>query len=544
MPTGIIPRVNEAREFLEIAKDFKDPKEIIREALSNSWDASAKEVTINFNFERIPGTRKKKIMVEIDDDGEGMSSEPREGIDSSEIEGFFNLGDSYKPHGSIGSKGHGTKIYYKSYGITVETWKSGKRILAKTEVNPWSTLNNGTVPSYGYEETDDSLGKGTSIRIDGFQAKQSEFKSLDSLTDYVEWFTVLGAFGHYFGNPKTMTLSLKPADRYSPVTIPFGFKFPDEQLDLSMGTEISCKLFGPNTVNCGETEDGKTIEVNIVGALLGESLRDIVPSTYEHMGLWLSKDFIRIERNNKILEDVTGGQYYYRNLLLFANCQNFDLTANRNNIRTDQEEYDLAVNGIKNFCQDLWNSNFLKSYFQTKRDEEKEKEKEKRERERVSRFSKAAEKRKDRINLYNGRSDLAFRGVNSPPIKEPSSEAETALLLQAMISSGHNGIDFIIGDYNTFSGVDLIVEMTDKEIPTKKWVELVSSLDKLYAWSHPPEGYHIIVCYQKGNVKGEQEFQDGSIGKLVATQGPGRYALIVGSKSIDVYVLREILQAS
>ena len=35
MPTGIRPRVNEAREFLEIAKDFKDPKEIIREALSN-----------------------------------------------------------------------------------------------------------------------------------------------------------------------------------------------------------------------------------------------------------------------------------------------------------------------------------------------------------------------------------------------------------------------------------------------------------------------------------------------------------------------------
>ncbi len=31
MPTGIRPRVNEAREFQEIAKDFKDPKDIIRE---------------------------------------------------------------------------------------------------------------------------------------------------------------------------------------------------------------------------------------------------------------------------------------------------------------------------------------------------------------------------------------------------------------------------------------------------------------------------------------------------------------------------------
>jgi len=35
MPSGIRPRVNEAREFLEIDKDFKNPKELIREALSN-----------------------------------------------------------------------------------------------------------------------------------------------------------------------------------------------------------------------------------------------------------------------------------------------------------------------------------------------------------------------------------------------------------------------------------------------------------------------------------------------------------------------------
>ena len=44
MPTGIRPHVNEAREFLEIAKDFKDPQEIMREALSNSWDAGAAKV--------------------------------------------------------------------------------------------------------------------------------------------------------------------------------------------------------------------------------------------------------------------------------------------------------------------------------------------------------------------------------------------------------------------------------------------------------------------------------------------------------------------
>ena len=76
MKTGIRPRVNEAREFLEIAKDFKDPKEIIREALSNSWDARATKVLLKFDLQRIPNSKGKKLMVEIYDDGDGMSSEP------------------------------------------------------------------------------------------------------------------------------------------------------------------------------------------------------------------------------------------------------------------------------------------------------------------------------------------------------------------------------------------------------------------------------------------------------------------------------------
>ncbi len=44
--TGVRPRVNEAKEFIEIAKDFKRPQEILREALSNSWDAHAAAVNV------------------------------------------------------------------------------------------------------------------------------------------------------------------------------------------------------------------------------------------------------------------------------------------------------------------------------------------------------------------------------------------------------------------------------------------------------------------------------------------------------------------
>ena len=78
-------------------------------------------------------------------------------------------------------------------------------------------------------------------------------------------------------------------------------------------------------------------------------------------------------------------------------------------------------------------------------------------------------------------------------------------------------------------------------MPTLKWAELVSSLDKLFAWAHPPEGYHTIICYQLGAVKEIQKFSDGQEAKLVSKTVPGRYTLLVGAENIDVYVLREIL---
>ena len=412
---------------------------------------------------------------------------------------------------------------------------------------PWETLKRGTVPTYRYDEAHGTHGSGTRIVVDGFIAKQREFKTLDSLIQYIRWYTVLGSFGEYFDRSRTMDVDIQPTDSYTPVRVPFGFRFPDEQTDLGGGTDNTCKLIGPITKECGQAEDGQIVTVQFVGAILGEAHRNIVPHTYTQMGLWLCKDFIRIERDNTILEDVFGGQYYYRSVLLFANCQALDLTANRNDIRKDQEEYDLAVAGIKDICDQIRQDQFVKSYFAAKkRNDEAEKrrkdeEQARRDKERREAAKKAS--REKRLNRYRARPTLESPNIENAPIKEPCNEAETALLLQAMISSRHPGIDFVVGDYNTHSGVDMIIEITDKDVESIKFAELVFSLDKLFAWRHPPDGYHVVVCYELGGVGENQEFEDGRGAKLVKKQVAGRYALMVGSDAIDVYVLREILQA-
>jgi len=544
MPTNQKPGVNEAKEFLEIAKNFRDSKEIIREALSNSWDAGASRVTLKFDLIQIPGTYRKKIVVSITDDGEGMSSTKRGEANTSELQDFFSLGYSTKPYGSIGTKGHGTKIYYKSSGISVDTWKNGKHIRAETEVPPWETLRKGIVPTYRYDE-DIADGKGTSIVVDGFEGRQAEFKfdSLETLAQYILWYTVVGSFGQYFGSPRKMDVELKPANSpiQAPIPIPFGFRFPNEDIDLSKGSSKYCKIFGPTAIDCGRTSEEKLVTINVIGAILGEENRESIPHTYENMGLWLCKDFIRVERNNLIMEDVFKGQYWYRNMLIFANCQQFDLTANRNNIRTEQEEYYLAIMGIKKFIEEIKSNPASISYFRIKQEEDLLKHIKEQQDRRTKDKEAVKNELEKRLNEYRGRPDLSVPSISAAPVKEPRSEAETALLLQAMISSKHPGIDFRIGEYKTSEGTDLIVECTSKGIHSLNWAEIVVTLGNLFAWAHPPEGIHKVICWDLGKVQEKQSFTSGEEAKLTK-KGQGRYHLDIGIDTIEVYVLREILQ--
>lgn len=540
MRTGVKPRVNEAREFLEIAKDFKDPRELLREAISNSWDANATRVALKFDLASVPGSRTKKIMVRIEDDGDGMSSEARQDGAPSEIEGFFNLGDSYKGPNQIGSKGHGTKIYYKSSGINIETYKSGKFIKAFTESDPWQSLKAGRVPTYCIDE-DEAAGRGTIIKVDGFEAKHREFTDLAELINYIKWYTVAGSFGHYFDNSRQFHIELKPIG-HTPVTIPYGFSFPDEQTDLALRTETVCKVFGPEELDCGVTSEGRAVKIQIVAALLGEDQRSFVPHTYENMGLWLAKDFIRIERNNSALEKAFGGQYYYRNFIILANCQEFDLTANRNNIRTSDEEYDLAESRIVEWCQKLSESDSVVSYFQAKSAEDVEKKKLQEMRDAADKEKRTLAARNERLNKYKGRAEIIGKVPAFGPRKVPVNEAETALLLQAMICAEHPQIDFKIGDYNTTRGVDMLVERSSKAIDGLWWVEVVHSLAKLNEWSHSPEGYHAIVCYELGGVGEKFPITNNRTAVLVKKETPGRYALTAGDETFEVYVLGEMLK--
>ena len=65
-----VPTVNPAAEFLEICNDFTEPREIVREAISNSFDAGAKNIYITAHIDKSSGI--DELVLTFEDDGHGM----------------------------------------------------------------------------------------------------------------------------------------------------------------------------------------------------------------------------------------------------------------------------------------------------------------------------------------------------------------------------------------------------------------------------------------------------------------------------------------
>ncbi len=55
------------------------------------------------------------------------------------------------------------------------------------------------------------------------------------------------------------------------------------------------------------------------------------------------------------------------------------------------------------------------------------------------------------------------------------------------------------------------------------------------------DAIHKIICWELGDSKEKQNFQDGREARLTK-KTRGRYNLDIGSDTLDVYVLKEILQ--
>lgn len=358
-----LPRVVEAREIKEIAGDFKDPKEALREAISNAIDACATSVRVQAYHDE--SRFDKELVLEIQDDGVGMSPE--------DLASFFNLGDSRwqgraepRPcdRSPIGYKGHGTKIFLKSRHLEVETWTARQHILEEMQ-NPWETLYQGELPRYDYAFEDNQEDvTGTKITIRGFNQNQDKDFAHKILKDYVQWFTAAGLVEPIFRKSELQDfcVELQGLDASEPEQIGFGHLFAPESGSISQLKQQYPgdwpRYFVKRWVFRDQDVEGKPgVRIDLVISLEGDQVRrDFNPmvrprgargrppyGTYTieaRYGLWACRDFIPVQRVN---DWIGGGQQVWTKYHAFVNCQDFELTANRGDFSNTPEDVFASV---------------------------------------------------------------------------------------------------------------------------------------------------------------------------------------------------------
>ncbi len=336
----LTPCVDQTREFLEIANDFANPLDIVREAISNAYDAKAQNIRIEFDVIQKYGERM--LLIIIEDDGEGMD---RTGLQAS-----FDLGNSTRREKRtddptlIGEKGHGMKIFFNSEQVDVKT-TDGTSVFHATMEKPFADLHEGRIPRVRVQSrTNSDNFRGTRINILGYNRNRRDMFSHAQLKDHIQWFTKHGSIERQFGGSteKEATLRLKGVGASKEESIPFGRPFPAESARVN-------KLFDEHLVDApqhfskrwihqGSLTDFPDIKYEMVFAVEGDKVkRDSNPmlrrrgqtpkpgsyQVQERYGLWLAKDYIPIQRKN---EWVTSRGSEFTKFHAFLNCQALRLT--------------------------------------------------------------------------------------------------------------------------------------------------------------------------------------------------------------------------
>lgn len=486
------PKVDETQEFIEIANDFTNPLELVREAISNSFDAKASRIEVLFSVLTEYG--EKILEIRIKDDGIGM--------DVTRLQSFFDLGNSFSRGNpeSIGEKGHGTKVYFNSSYIEVVTVRNGIKLKAWVK-EPYKTLFDRKIPIINVIEEESEIPDGTEIIIKGYNNNRRDKFTHEILKDYIMWFTKFGSIEMQFGieKNKDVKLLLKGLNRDIPEEIHFGHYFPsDSKSVVDLFEEHMVKapdFYCKKIIKKGQLKNFPEVKYEAIFCIEGNRIKqnynpmlrrrgfqapEGAYTVQERYGLWLCKDFIPIQRKN---EWITKKGSEYTKFHAFFNCQDFRLTANRGSIENTPSEvmqdikkeiesiYDEIV-GSDDWRELEWLEEEAEAYNNTEKEKNDFKW-------RISKVNKA------NIALYKDKILI-----------QPERESGVFALLIQLSVLEPNLFPFTILDYDTHSGIDIIVK-GDHTTPIQHsklyYVELKYFLGKQF--NHSFENLHSIICW-------------------------------------------------
>ncbi|WZL80228.1 ATP-binding protein [Vallitaleaceae bacterium 9-2] len=543
----IVPKVNQENEFLEIASDFGNPLEVIREAISNSYDKGASELSIDIYIDTTQGS--DVLMMSFTDDGEGMTYDRL-------TQNFWNLGDSSSKGNPdlIGEKGHGTKIYLRAERIEVTT-STGEEAFHSYCDNPFRSLNRGILHEPKVKTIDpETTQKGTKIILENYSKETSHYRQ-DIIVDYIYWFTKHGSVEKEFegNNPKAFTIKLSALDKEDGYEVlEFGHRFAKENSDINQLFEDFKTDAVDHFVKKYVWEDCTLdrfpyIKYDVVIYVEGDKAK----RKYNHMlaerksrrtgkykvsdryGLWLCKDYIPIENKNSWVSNFGTGSNSVVMLHAFVNCQHFKLTANRGTIANTNIDHLEAVKGEIQNCLDEVNEDLYKKEIYTLKqwqNEHRTKEIEKIE------FKKRSENVRKRKFIQHDKVRLI----------EPKNESELSILFNTIYNFYPDNFDFEPLDYNTSLGIDILArnnspaQVTDSEF---WYVELKYILNK-NEFNHSFQNIRKVICWEfnsdikDGTVMTSKVDSIDRVFKFAVVNGKKKYFLDSDQTTIKIEVIR------
>ncbi len=507
----LTPEVNHAQEFIEIALDFANPLDLVREAISNAFDAGAKRIRLGFDMHKANPYDRGTLIITIEDNGSGM--------DLDGLQSFFDLGNSLRRQQKheqqetcfIGEKGHGTKVYFNSNRIEVKSL-CNKTLYTATMEAPYRTLTiDRKIPDVNvqYEPTDDD-SHWSKITITGYNDNNEEKYSHAILEDHIKWFTKMGSIEMIFGkkNNKNVVLELKGVDdtEYHPIV--FGHTFPSTNSDLDslLDTYLvdAPKYYCYRKVVNRALRRKPSVRFQAVFSVEGNQVKynsnpmirhqgyPAPPGAYtvqERYGLWICKDFIPVQRKN---EWITQKGNEYTKFHAFVNCQELKLTANRSSIEnSDPELIDALREEVAAIYEEITSS--------TDWEHMKYLEEESESFNTIKKEKNLFKLRKQQVN----RAKVAYyKGLQ---LVEPQKENGVFSIFMQLSQLEPELFPFSIIDYDTHFGIDVIVkERNDLPLNINQlyYVEFKNILS--HAFNHSFENIHSIVCWDTKLRHGEE----------------------------------------
>lgn len=543
----LTPTVDQAQEFIEIANDFANPLDLVREAISNGFDAHATDIRLAFETETISG--ETTFVIRLSDNGDGMGR--------NELQSFFDLGNSTRRGDklTIGEKGHGTKVYFNAKKLIVDTQRDGVRFVASLDA-PFSKLHDRQIPTVTVrEEPSETPATGTTITIYGYNNNRRERFTHSRLRDHIYWFTKFGSVERQFDivTLANVKLHLKGLDRDDFETLPFGHPFPAESRDVNAlfdeYTVQAPNYYCRRIVKTGSLPNHPEVRYSAVFSVEGRRIKyDNNPmlrrpgynapegayTIQDRYGLWLCKDFIPIQRKN---EWITTKGSEFTKLHAFFNCQALKLTANRGSIENTPAEILQDVEQVVRATyqsiteSDEWlQLNYLEEEAEGYNTVEKEK--------------KSFTFRVDKANKSN------IASYKDAVLVEPKRESGVQSLVVQLMTIDPSLFPFSVVDYDTLEGIDIIVKANDivpvqgSKLYYVEFKYLVSS-----AFNHSFENLHSIICWDTELKHGDivkdvnREERKLSIAAPQDSDDYTRYFLDNPRKAhrIEVFVLKDYL---